>query len=235
MGQRRLRVLAGCAVLAPAVVFAEVDHRLGLSVVQIHAYGGDARTFFGSGVVVGPDRVVTNCHVTRTAKAVVIAKGGMRFPASSQRADALHDLCLLEAPGLAVPSARLGSASALHVGDTVYFYGFPRAIGMAFSQGRVEALHPFEGAQIIETSADFTSGASGGAIFDDGGRLTGLATFLPSGHSTHTFAIPIDWLQRVEQLVAQPVAPFNGASFWENPAGLPALLRVPDAKDAGAK
>jgi serine protease Do len=217
----------GLALLGAAGVLADVDHTLGLSVVQVHAYPGDMRTYFGSGVAIGHDRVATNCHVTRHAKAIAVAKGALRFKAVAQKTDSAHDLCVLEIPGLSVPGARIGSADRLHIGQTVFFYGFPRAMGMAYSEGRVEALHPFEGSVIVETSADFTSGASGGGLFNDAGELVGLATFLPVGHSMHTYAIPIDWLTKLAATSARAIAPFGGRTFWENVQGLPAFLRVP--------
>lgn len=206
---------------------AEPDHRLALSVMQIHAYTGNGRTFFGSGVAVAPNRVATNCHVTRTARAIAVGKGLDRLTAVAQQADPLHDLCILEVPELGVPPVKIGSAARTAVGTTIDFYGYPRALGMAYSQGRIEALHPFEGGLIIETNADFTQGASGGGLFDQQGELVGLATFMPSRQGGHNYAIPADWIPSLLATASRRIEPMSGSPFWENPATLPAFLQVP--------
>lgn len=218
-------VLWGLFVHSLAV--AQIDHGLGLSVVQVHAYTDSGRMFFGSGVAVAPDRVATNCHVTRAAKAIMVSKGPERLPAVSQQADLTHDVCVLEVPGLKFPLAKLGSADRAAVGATIYFYGYPRALGMAFSQGRVEALHPFDGSLVIETTADFTQGASGGGLFNEDGQLIGLATFMPSHQQGHNYAIPADWISAVLRTAARPISPLSGSPFWENVESLPAFLKLP--------
>ena len=229
MHRIRLMSIALTAALPAAGALADVDHRLSLSVVQIHAYPENGPMFFGSGVTIGDDKVATNCHVTRQARTIVVAKGPLRFPVTAQQADPQHDLCLLTVPGLPTPPAQLGSAAALSVGETVYFYGFPRALGMAFSVGRIEALYPFDGAPVIKTSADFVQGASGGGLFDDGGRLIGLATFLAAGKSGRNYAIPVDWIPSLGRSEASPVAPLRGTSFWEDLDHLPGFLKPPNS------
>ncbi len=110
---------------------ADVNHTLALSVVQVHAYPRDGKAFIGSGVVLDQNLVATNCHVTRHANAVV-GKDALRFRAASQRADLKHEPCILDAPGMQLSAASLGTASGLSVGDPIYRYGYPRAIGIAF-------------------------------------------------------------------------------------------------------
>jgi S1-C subfamily serine protease len=204
---------------------ADVNHTLALSVVQIHAYPRDGKAFVGSGVVLDHNLVATNCHVTRHANAVVVGKGALRFRAASQRADVKHDLCILEAPGMQLPAASLGTASGLSVGDPIYLYGYPRAIGIAFAEGRIEGLHPYDGSLIIQTSAAFVQGASGSAIFDQGGRLVGLATFLSAGGKAGHYAIPADWIPGLIAAPPQPVEPLSGSLFWENTSALPEFLK----------
>jgi len=204
---------------------ADVNHALALSVVQIQAYPKDGKIFVGSGVVLDHNLVATNCHVTRHAKAIVVGKGALRYHAASQRADVKHDLCILEAPGMQLPAASLGSASRLSIGEPIYLYGYPRAIGIAFAEGRIEGLHPYDGSLIIETSAAFVQGASGSGIFDQDGRLVGLATFLSAGGKAGHYAIPADWIPGLIATPPQPVEPLSGSLFWENTSALPEFLK----------
>jgi S1-C subfamily serine protease len=215
------------AFLGGAVAQAEIDHTLSMTVVQIQGYPGTGRVSLGSGVVVAPGRIATNCHVTQKAKMVVINKGGQQIKASTQRADVERDLCLLDAPQLQLPVASLGHASSLKVGETLYLYGYPRAIGMSFAQGHVQSLHAFKNSLVIETSAELTEGASGGGIFDDSGKLVGLATFFSAGHSGHNYAIPADWIAALSRKPSREIAPLEGLPFWQDLAHLPKFLRSP--------
>lgn len=222
----RRKLLCGMVCLLPWRAGAEVDHRAAVSVVQIRAAPGTGRVFFGSGVVVGPERVATNCHVTRDALKIVASHNGLAYLATGQRADTRRDLCLLTVPGLRLPAARLGQSARLAIGQPLYFYGYPRGLGISFSAAKVRALHPFAGGRVIETTADFTFGGSGGGLFDGGGRLVGLATFL-SKRQTQGYAIPADWIATLEKSKAQRVGPLSGLTFWEDVAALPAFLKTP--------
>ncbi len=220
-----LGMLLGCG-LFPLGAGAEVDHGVSLSVVQIRGYREEGRVFYGSGVVVGPNRVATNCHVTRSAIRVVVNKGPLSYQAASQQADTRRDLCLLAVPGIPFPVANLGQSEKLAVGQPLYFYGYPHGIGISFSEAHVQALHPFEGSRVIETTADFTFGGSGGGMFDGAGRLVGLATFLSAGQS-HGYAIPSDWISSLDSLEPRGIEPLPGLTFWEDVAALPGFLRPP--------
>lgn len=211
---------------------AEVNHALSLSVVQVHAFPEGGKILLGSGVIIGPGRVATNCHITQRAKTVVISKGAVRYDAVSQRADVSRDLCIVEVPTMEAPSAhlsvaKLGQASRLSVGEPLYLYGFPRAIGIAFSQGQVQSLHPYQSSLIIETSADFSEGASGGGIFNDEGELIGLATFFSAGYERHYYAIPSDWIGDLVKAIPRKIEPIAGIPFWQDVEKLPAFLRRP--------
>jgi len=228
-----MRLVASLALgLLWGYAFGEVNHALSLSVVQVHAFPEGGKILLGSGVVIGPGRVATNCHITQRAKTVVISKGAVRYEAASQRADINRDLCIVDAPAMEAPSAKLpvaklGQASRLSVGEPLYLYGFPRAIGIAFSQGQVQSLHPYQSSLIIETSADFSEGASGGGIFNNNGELIGLATFFSAGYERHYYAIPSDWIGDLVKAAPRKIEPIAGIPFWQDIERLPAFLRRP--------
>ena len=58
------------------------------------------KLYAGSGVVVGKEEVLTNCHVVRRSQRITVMKGALRYPVDSQKVDIFKDLCLLKAPGL---------------------------------------------------------------------------------------------------------------------------------------
>lgn len=225
-------VLAGAAALPSAR--AEMDRaelvRIGASVLRVEAARLRGGFALGSAVVVGEGLAVTNCHVTREARAIDLVRGESRWRASAQAADAEHDLCLLRADGLAVPAAALGPAQQLQHGQRLTALGFTGGVLLQNSPGEVIGLHRLDGAPVVQTSSRFSSGASGGGLFDAGGRLVGILTFRQRGGDY--FAAPSEWLQRLIDAGAfREIAPLPEGvpAYWERPrAHQPSFLRPPN-------
>ncbi len=191
--------------------------RISLSVVKIQAQGEHGRTAFGSGVFVAPGEVVTNCHVTQFADSIQVRKGGIWLTVEAQQVNVARDLCLLKVAPAPLPAPVLRSVEDVVPGQVVYSVGFPGGAGSMFANGRVHALHKFDGSKVIETTTGFNLGASGGALFDDSGRLLGLTTFRARGsRDSHFYAIPADWIAELRRQPAQAVAPLarDVPPFW---------------------
>ncbi len=213
--------------------------RLSTSVLKISANAPGNRTFSGSGVVVGRNEILTNCHVTRNSDQIIALKGSLRYNAYSQKADLHRDLCLLTTDELPFTPAPVRSTAGMPTGEAVFFYGYPGGVEAFFTEGRVSSLHPYLGSRVIETSAGFGLGASGGGLFDREGALVGITTFLSAGHSGYYYAMPADWLEELRRRPAEPLAPLTGQAVWELPiAEQPRFLqmqRLAEASDwAGA-
>lgn len=221
MGPRPLACLLSTLLLSPLVASAQ-NPRTALiqfapSVVKIEAVDADGRYQLGSGVIVAPAKVVTNCHVTRKAARVAIVKHGLRNNASGQIADTARDLCLLRVPGLEGDPVPIAKAATLKSGDIVTAVGYTGGVGVQLSDGVVVAKHRWSGSDIIQSTNWFSSGASGGALFNDSGSLVGILTFRLRGGAAHYFSAPADWLlDRLEddRSLAR-VAPLSGLTFWE--------------------
>ncbi|NBS16760.1 MAG: serine protease [Gammaproteobacteria bacterium] len=214
------------ALMMPPPLWALApDMTVASHVVQIRGIAPDGRYYFGSGVAVAKDRVATNCHVVRSGGRVAVFRGGEAYRITRQQVDVVHDICVLEVPGLPVKAATLQSLQHLKVGQALAFYGYPRALGLSFSDGQIRRLKAIAGVQLIETSAFFTLGGSGGGLFDRRGRLVGLATFLAPGHAGGYFAVPVDWVMRVLKAPYQAIEPLQGLSFWESQEGVGSVLK----------
>ena len=222
--KRLLFVLLGATLLArPAL--AEVERaafiKLSASVLKVEVLRTQGGYALGSGVVVAAEQVVTNCHVTRDAKEIYVLRGGVRWRVLKQSGDADHDLCLLHAPGLVADPVELGSARSLALGQSVNALGYTGGIGIQNSPGEVLALHRLDGASVIRSSNFFSSGASGGGLFDDELQLVGILTFRLRGGSAHYFAAPMEWLRPLlqDRGRAQAVAPLGAheVAYWQRP------------------
>ncbi len=212
---------AGWAGSTSAAMEREAFVALSASVLRIEAPRSSGGYALGSAVVIDKDLVVTNCHVTRDAVQVFVVRGGARWAAESQSADIARDLCVLRVPGLRGQVVRMAPTAGLGVGQGVTALGFTGGMGMQNSTGEVVALHRHDGSRVIQTNNWFSSGASGGGLFDDDARLIGILTFRLRGGEAHYFAAPADWLREMldqpGRFPFQAVAPLSrdGLPFWQ--------------------
>jgi hypothetical protein len=103
----------------------------------------------------------------------------------------------------------------MKIGDMVYFYGYPGGADAFFTEGRVSALHPMEKSFVVKTTAGFSSGGSGGGLFDENGKLIGITTFFSAGHSGGYYALPSDWINELRLTNKSKVGTIDGLTFWE--------------------
>ena len=157
------------------------------SLVQLVAVSGEGRYHLGSGVALSEGTVVTNCHVTQHARSVEPFWGNSALKADSQRADVLHDLCVIRMPGLSLRPAEIASSRDLRVGDKVYAIGFNGGRNLTYEAGEVADLFDYDGGMVIRTTAAFSQGASGGGLFDSQGRLVGISDLRARVGRNHLF------------------------------------------------
>jgi len=222
---------AGVAQAADRLPDIQRMIQLSASVLKVEALADGGGLSLGSGVVIGPERVATNCHVTRSARSVSVIRGGVRWLASTQAARPDHDLCVLGVPGLIATPVTLAETSP-HPGDHLIAMGYTGGVELQHSGGEVVALHRFDSANVIESTNFFNSGASGGGLFNDDYALVGLLTFRRRGGPTpNYFAGPVEWLTPMLSAgpLDRPIAPLTegGQAYWERgPAELPPFLRT---------
>jgi serine protease Do len=223
------------AVAAAGNAHAQVDRAsfigLGASVLKIEVLRAQGGYALGSGVVVRPGKVVTNCHVTRDAAQIHVVRGSARWRVESQAVDVDRDLCVLYTPGIKAAVVTLGRSAELKVGQAVTALGFTGGLGIQNSPGDVVALHRHDNSSVIQSSNWFSSGASGGGLFDDELRLVGILTYRLRGGAAHYFAAPVDWLHGLlddsaRYLPVQPIAA-NLLAYWQRPVAMqPNFLRA---------
>ena len=227
-------------VALPAAGQATVERSrlvgLSASVVKIEARRAQGGYSLGSGVAVAPNKVVTNCHVTRDcggrAGAARRCALGCRSPGQSARTRPVR----AARASLARRSRGAGrQPGPCTPGDPVAALGYTGGAGLQVSDGDVIALHRHAGASVIQSSNWFTSGASGGGLFDQRLRLVGVLTFRLRGGATHYFAAPAEWLAPLlaDGAPFRPLAPLGDAPapYWQETAS-PATV-VPAGRRAG--
>jgi serine protease Do len=209
---------------------------LSRSIVRVEADRERGGLSLGTGVTIAPSVVVTNCHVTRDGTAARVAGSGLLWNVSAQYADTQHDLCFLRVPGWRGAPVALGTTQDLRLGQQVVALGFTGGMGITPSFGHVLALHSLDAAHVVESDTAFTSGASGGGLFDANGALVGLLTFRLRGSTGNFYSLPVEWIRDRMPSENQwaELAPLGAArAFWQGDAEtLPYFMRVPPL-DAG--
>jgi len=171
----------------------------------------------GSAVPLAGERLVTNCHVLRDAARIEVERDGQSWPAHADRRDTYRDLCFLTVPGLHADPTPMIEIGKTRVGLGVVAVGYPGG-DFAATRGKIIGLHACEcdGGKVIQTSAPFDHGASGGGLFDSQGRLIGILTFKSKSGGNFHFALPVGWLRHIAD---NPIAPplSTRETFWEQP------------------
>jgi S1-C subfamily serine protease len=168
------RPLLGCAVAA--LVAACASHSgpnadaLNQSTVLIeHAKG------HGTGAIIGPNQVLTAYHVVADAPVQVEFFDGPKVGATVRWYNETLDLALIE---VAVPPGYKATELACHrlrAGQHLVAVGHPMRDRWVPHDGRLPRTDPVGGSGLVPLGFDIGLGTSGGPVFDDTGRVAGIA------------------------------------------------------------
>jgi hypothetical protein len=239
----RLFVLAATLFSAagPALALSpsEVFEKLSPSVWAVRGLDSQERPFsYGSAVVIGPGRLVTNCHVLAKAKSLQLRRDNLSYEAKLEHADVERDLCTLSVANFAAPAVSVLPLSKVRVGQRVYAIGNPEKLALTLSEGLISGLRSEdEKLPPVQTSAPISPGSSGGGLFDEQGRLIGITTLIVVGRArvaqNLNFAVPAEWIAQVperakEQLAKRRQSPSMAApSLAEGSSGPAAAQGLP--------
>ena len=188
------------------------------SIVQISVELENGTTGTGTGVVVSPEYVITNCHVIANGKGANVAKYGDGYKPLSIKADWKHDLCALKFDGLPFKPVPMRDSESLENEEEIFSIGYPNGNNVPQpSYGTVKAKYPFEGSTIVRSDAAFGLGSSGGALFDQQFNLIGITTFKSPGPNGYFYSLPVEWIKRLLQSPELDSLATNEIPFWALP------------------
>lgn len=203
-----LHLLALALLAAPSAswaqdaagVFEKVKHAIFMVIVTTDDSSVVDVVSQGSAVLIAPGRLVTNCHVVEKGSAIIISR---REDKITERArivgkDAQADLCELDLlqmkPAFEKP-VEIAPKDSLRVGEPVYAIGSPRGMELTISDGIVSAAREARGnVRVIQTTAPFSPGSSGGGLFDVQGRLVGITTLVVKDSQNLNFAVSSQYI-----------------------------------------
>ena len=208
MGDSKRIILAACVAagsvhaqegaLSPEQLF----ERVAPSVWTIQTFDAQNQPLaLGSGVVVAPGSVVTNCHVLRKAKSVTVGRENVSYGATLDSPDPERDLCLLKVRNFKAPPVQIGDPAALKTGARVYAIGSPRGLEHTISDGLLSGVRRSQdgGFTALQITVPISPGSSGGGLFDTHGRLVGITTFQVKEGQNLNFALPATWIAQVPE------------------------------------
>lgn len=142
---------------------------------------------FGTGVVVEPDKLLTNCHVIapNVLKGPIYAISAVTGAKTLITAAAFlitEDACVVHAPGLNGKPAVMGDAAQLVRGTPIFNIGFAGG-RLSFSPGAMLGIINRGGQNYLVSSNYCDHGVSGGPLVDAEGRLVGLTSGGPRDRS----------------------------------------------------
>jgi serine protease Do len=193
-------VVDAAAVVGPAVVTITITGG-----VPAGPFGGSSGV--GSGFIFGSDGwILTNAHVVEGATTIAVTLAdGAQLAGTVAASDAASDLAVVKVEATGLPTAAIGTAAGLQVGQAVVAIGDPlgeyagsvtigvvsatdRSITVADSSTRTTR----DLAGLIQTDAAINEGNSGGPLVDLSGRVVGIVTAASGSAEGLGFAIPID-------------------------------------------
>lgn len=164
---------------------------------------------YGSGFVYDSEKriVVTNWHVARVEKDLIVKVGEERLKATLLAADPKNDIAILRVDGDSPlpPAPPRGKPTALKVGERVYTlgspFGFDRTLGDGIISGPPRTLHGPNGVMVnlVQHNAVTNPGNSGGVLVNEQGEIVAMNTMILSqsgGHQGFALSVPIDLLER---------------------------------------
>ena len=157
----------------------------------------------GSGVAVGPDRIITNAHVVELAQrypedvviGVVPSEGAKGFQGRLVAYDAQADLALISFAGAKLPPATFYTGS-MGEGDPVVALGYPGNVDLATARSAADYITPttpvrsegvlsgrraLSGVEVLLHTASIARGNSGGPLLDRCGRVIGINSAITRG------------------------------------------------------
>ncbi len=163
----------------------------GMALIETYDDEGRKREL-GSGFVVSSDgTAITNYHVIRGAyrATVKFSDGTVGSVDGVDAYDQNRDLAVIRLTPAPKTVLGIGDSDKVQVGDKVVAIGSPLGLQNTMSIGIVSAIRN----GVIQMSTPISPGSSGGAVFDQYGKVVGVSVAYMAQGQNLNFAIPINW------------------------------------------
>jgi len=166
-------------------------------VFYIETYDSDSKLLgTGSGFFITEDgKAITNYHVIEGASYVkiVTSDGRVLWADSLLGASTSKDMAILQIPGDGFNYLKIGDASKVEGGQTIYAIGSPLGLENTISQGIISnPKRSIDGQTFFQISAPISPGSSGGSLINEYGEVIGITTGGFINGQNLNLAVPIN-------------------------------------------
>ena len=184
------------ALAGPSMEAVDIYKRTAPSIYLIVAAKNDETmkrgksVYEGSAVAITPTLALTNCHIVKGRKTLVLEQNKKMDLGTVVASDPKTDRCVIEAQTMKLhPISGVRRYGDIEVGEKVYTIGNPSGLESTLGEGIVSGLRGDGGVRYVQTSAPISPGSSGGGLFDAHGNLLGITTFKIGDAENLNFAI----------------------------------------------
>ena len=171
--EKQIVKLSG-AVIKPQEIYRRYANR----VVKVDSLNSQRKVeAFGTGFAWRGQEVITNRHVIAQARNVNITRYARNEPFEVKRTNKAQDWAILVPLSEELPPVAVADKLP-DIGDDVTVIGNPADLTNSLSSGVVAGIRKTNNAVWIQITAPISNGSSGSPVFDNKGRLLGLATMM---------------------------------------------------------
>ena len=192
------------------------------------------KNYLGSGVIVAPTEIVTSCRVVEAAADIVVTQGSALRKATLRFKDAERDLCQVHVddPMPSGKPATIAASAEIETGQELFAIGAPRGMERTIARTMVSGLRDAgAGAgRLMEVDLPLAGGSVGAGMFDQNGRLVGVAAGKSRPGDNANYVAPAEWIaelpKRSADLILNAVAKAAQSSPAQPPAAAPVAVEV---------
>jgi hypothetical protein len=142
--------------------------------LMVYSMSG-AATPIGMALAIDQGAMVTTCHGIPAGGKMVVRVGKEQLPADLTITDEALDLCRLSVAGLTTPPLKLASDEA-KAEDKIVTVALDAKGALVTSEGTIKAVRKGKSGNLLELSTPIGTNTSGAGVFDQYGKLVGIAT-----------------------------------------------------------
>ena len=150
----------------------------------------------GIALAIEPGTMVTTCHGIPAGAKLVVKVGKESHSAELTITDEDLDLCRLSVPSFTTPPLKVASEEP-KAGDKIFAVGVNSKGEFAATEGTIKKALKSPAGNVLEVSMPIAPTGSGGGIFDEQGRLVGIAITPHSYGAGLQIALPTTWIARM--------------------------------------
>jgi S1-C subfamily serine protease len=150
----------------------------------------------GIAVAIEPNAMVTTCHGIQAGGKLVVVVGKETFAADLANTDEILDLCRLSVAGMNAKPFAIATEEP-RAGVKIIAVGMNASGQLAATEGTIKKLVASPNGKVLEISVPIAPTASGGGVFDQYGRLVGIATTPHTYGANLHVALPASWIAQI--------------------------------------